>query len=231
LSNARLGEEVRSEKRFQPFGDARRVGANGCGQFGKPIQSSSRSAKSACDIEQIVRSRAGAEQGASARHGSNQDDVGHGNGGFGQVAAGQWSLPRHCQGQQPVEEALYPGSPARASHGQLSRHSQRKKGGHGTSAHGRQVAQAAGQCAMAHGLRLVPVQAEVAPGYRQIRRHSRLFTPARSQKGAIVADAQSNTSAGGATCPCANLVEEGKLARLARNSGIDIIYPHLLRIG
>jgi hypothetical protein len=66
---------------------------------------------------------------------------------------------------------------------------------------------------MAHGFRLVPVEAEVAAGDRQIRRHSQLFAPALSQQGAIVADAQAKASgavaAQGAGSPAANLADQG----------------------
>jgi hypothetical protein len=69
---------------------------------------------------------------------------------------------------------------------------------------------------MADSFGRVPVEAEVASGNRQIGCHGQFFAPARSQQGAVVADAQPKAAlwgrANGACRPAANLAEQGKLA-------------------
>ena len=86
------------------------LGARGRGQLGQAGQPGSGSAQSAGDVEQVAGSRAGAEQRPAAGNGADQDNVGHGHGGFGQVAAGQRGLVGLGQGQKAVEKALEPRS-------------------------------------------------------------------------------------------------------------------------
>jgi len=50
---------------------------------------------------------------------------------------------------------------------------------------------------MADALRLVPVQTKVATGDGQIRGYGDFFAFARSQQGAVIADAQADSCAGG----------------------------------
>jgi hypothetical protein len=84
---------------------------------------------------------------------------------------------------------------------------------------------------MADGFRLVPVEAEVAASDRQIRRNRQFLTPARGQKGAIVADAQTEAAVGSVCCPLANLGEQGEFASSAGSSKMGLFHSHLLRIG
>jgi hypothetical protein len=88
---------------------------------------------------------------------------------------------------------------------------------------------------MANGLRLVPVEAEVLAGNRQIRRYCQFLAAARSQQGAIVADAQPKAAipvtAGRACRALANLPEQGKFASSSVASGMGLLHRHLMRIG
>ena len=87
---------------------------------------------------------------------------------------------------------------------------------------------------MANGLRLVPVEAEVASGNRQIRRHGQFFAPAREQQSAVVADAQAKgallAADGGTGCLRANLGEQGEFASSASGIGMGLLRPHIKRI-
>lgn len=114
LIDARLGVEVGGELRFQFPGDARRVGAGGLGrcQFGQAGEGGGGTAKGSGDVEQVAGTRAGAEQGFSAGNPANEDDVGDGDGGLGQVAAGERGFVGCGEGEQAVEEALDPGRAA-----------------------------------------------------------------------------------------------------------------------
>jgi hypothetical protein len=58
---------------------------------------------------------------------------------------------------------------------------------------------------MADGFRLVPVEAEVAAGNRQICRHGQFLATAGSQQGAVIADTQAKAGASGAGYSVANL--------------------------
>jgi hypothetical protein len=71
---------------------------------------------------------------------------------------------------------------------------------------------------MADGFRRVPVEAEVTAGNRQIRRHGHFLAPARSQQGAVIADAQPKAAARRAGCPFADLDEQGAFASSGVNS-------------
>jgi hypothetical protein len=84
---------------------------------------------------------------------------------------------------------------------------------------------------MADGFRLVPFEAEVAAGDRQIRRNRQFLTPARGKKGAIVADAQAEAAVGSVRCPLANLAEQGEFTSSAGGSKMGLFHSHLLRIG
>jgi len=81
----------------------------------------------------------------------------------------------------------------------------------------------------------VPVEAEVAPGNRQIRCHSHLFTLARNQQSAVVAYAQAQAAELVAACctgcPAANLADQRKLTFSTGGTGMGLIQVHLMRIG
>jgi hypothetical protein len=81
----------------------------------------------------------------------------------------------------------------------------------------------------------MPVEAEVTPGDRQICRYGYFLALARSQKGAIVANAQAKSAflakSGGTFSSLANLSEQGKFALSSVGSKLGLFHPHLMRIG
>ncbi len=84
---------------------------------------------------------------------------------------------------------------------------------------------------MPDGLRLMPVEAEVAPCDRQIRCHSQFFACARSQQGAVVANTKTEAAftgeAGGVGSTLANLIEQCKFASSAAGWGMGLFDSHL----
>jgi hypothetical protein len=81
---------------------------------------------------------------------------------------------------------------------------------------------------MADGFRLVPVEAEVTAGDREIRGDGQLLATARSKKGAIVANAQAESTQGGAGCTLANLAEQGDFASSSRMGLLHPHFPHFM---
>ena len=189
-------------------------------------EASGGSAKSAGNVEKVAGAGAGAEQGSAARHGTDQNNVGDGEGGFCQVAACQGRTVGCSQGQKAVEEAVHPGGLATVGDGERSRQSQREKGGYGTRSHGGQVAEAACQGAMADGFRGVPVEAKVATRNRKIGGNGPFFSRAGGQEGAVVADAEAKAAAGGAGGAVANLLQEVEFAQSGEGSGIGLFTAH-----
>ena len=90
--------------------------------------------------------------------------------------------------------------------------SQRQKRGDGACAHGGQVAESAGQSAMADGFGRVPVEAEVAAGDREVGGDGELFAGSETKEGAVVADAELQLWTLGVGCAEANSTEQGQLA-------------------
>jgi hypothetical protein len=88
---------------------------------------------------------------------------------------------------------------------------------------------------VAHGFGLVPVEAEMASGDRQIRGHGQFLVAAREHEGAVVADAQAKAAlpaaAGGVGCPLANLAQQGEFASSVSGSRMGLFHLHVLRIG
>jgi hypothetical protein len=88
---------------------------------------------------------------------------------------------------------------------------------------------------MPNGFRRMPVEAEVAPGDRQICRYGYFLALARSQKGAIVANAQPKAAflanSGGSFSSLANLSKQGEFALSTAGSKLGLFHPHLMRIG
>ena len=83
---------------------------------------------------------AGAEQGFAAGDGTDEDNVGQGDGRLCQVATGEWRLVNLCEGEEAIEEALKPVGASFRRCGAFARQTDRKKGGDGACAHGGQVA-------------------------------------------------------------------------------------------
>ena len=151
-------------------------------------------AQAAGDVEQVPGPRAGAEQGFAAPNRADQHDVSHGEGRFGQIAAGQrgfWAW----QETEALEEAGEPGAVRVASRrlepcDEIAGQAEGEKGSDGPRAHGGQVAESAGKGAMADGFRRVPIEAEVAAGDGEIGGDGQFLAGAQAEQGAVVADAQ-----------------------------------------
>ena len=80
LGNARPRIEVRGQQRFQLFGDSWRIMATGLatGQLSQAGKTSSGSAQSASDVEQVTRFRARTQQRATSGNGADQHNISYG---------------------------------------------------------------------------------------------------------------------------------------------------------
>jgi hypothetical protein len=84
---------------------------------------------------------------------------------------------------------------------------------------------------MANRFRLVPVEAKVTAGDRQIRCHSHFLALSWSQQSAIVADAHAKATLCGPGCPLPNHGEQGEFACRTKGAGMGRFYSHFMRIG
>ncbi len=103
---------------------------------------------------------------------------------LGHIPARQRHPVALSQRHQAVQKALQPSS------GQFRGQSERKKGCFRASPHGRQVAQAARQAAMAYTLRRMPIPAEMDIFKREVGGDDQLFAAPRPQHSAVVANAE-----------------------------------------
>jgi len=183
-------------------------------------------------VEELAGACAGAKEGAAGGDGADEDDVGEGGGGFGEIAAGEGGVGGGCEGEQTVEEAVDPGGAAAAGGCELAGQTEGEKGGEGARAHGGEVAETAGEGAMADGLGGVPVEAEVAAGDGKVGGDGDFFSGTRAEEGAVVADAEAD-GAGGADGAGADLGDEGQFtAGIAGGTrGRRWLEAHGLRIG
>jgi hypothetical protein len=113
LCDAGLGIKVRSEESLEPDGDSRRVRGRSVrlkrlGQLGEAGEGGGGSAEAAGDVDQVTGKCAGSKQGFAVGSCADKDDVGDGDGRFGKIAAGEWSLVSFGEGEEAVEEALDP---------------------------------------------------------------------------------------------------------------------------
>ena len=160
----------------------------------------------------MAGNRAGAQEGSAAGNGADEHDVGHGEGGFGQIAAGKGGFIRPGEGEEAVEEALKPGGPAAGGGGELARQTQGKEGGYGTSTHGGQVAEAARQGAVANRFGRMPVELEVAAGDGEVGGDGEFLARPWTDESTVVAYAQADFPGCGAGRPVANLGHESQFA-------------------
>jgi hypothetical protein len=63
---------------------------------------------------------------------------------------------------------------------------------------------------MADGLRLVPIEAKVAAGDREVGGDGQLFAGARAQEGAVIANPEAQGGGGGLGGAGADLAEDGQ---------------------
>jgi len=159
-------------------------------------QGCGRSAQRAGDVEVIAGTGSGAQEGFASGNGADQDDVGEGDGGFGQVTSGERDAGAFRESQQAVVKAGHPRDAAAAGAGEGGRQAEGDEGGEGARAHGGQIAEPAGQCTVADRLGPVPVEAEVAAVNIEVGGDGDFFAGPGAQQGAIVADAEHDWAAG-----------------------------------
>ena len=159
-------------------------------------QGCGRSAERAGDVNGVAGAGCGAQEGFAAGDSTDQDDVGEGDGGFGQISAGQGDAGGVGKAEQAVVEAGHPGDAAAAGANEGGRQAEGDEGGKGARAHGSQIAQSAGEGAMADRLRRMPCEAEVAAIDIEVGGDGDLFAGPGAQQCAIVADAEHDGAAG-----------------------------------
>ena len=161
----------------------------------------SSSAEGAGDVDQIADLGSGTEKSTVARELADGDDVGcdgtavaaFGDGGrLGGVASGKRDAVLAGQGEEAVEEAREPCG------GQARRDGEREEDGEGVCSHGGEVAEAAGEAAMADGFRRVPVATEVDALQGEVGSDADLLAGFGTEDGAIVANAEAHGPRSGA---------------------------------
>lgn len=168
-------------------------------------EAGSGAAEISCYVEQMAGAGAGAEQGFAVRNCAGEDDVGDGDGGLGEIAAGQRNFVLVGEGEEAIEEAVEPFA------GELARQAKREKGGDGARAHGGEVAQSASQCAMTDGFGRVQVELEVAAGDVEIGSDGEFLVGTEAKQRTVVADAKAQIWGGLHCRPLADAREEGQL--------------------
>lgn len=153
------------------------------------------SAEFAADVDAISGASAGAEDGAAFGDGAEDDDVGEDSvGGFGGVAAGERGAMFLGERDQAASEASDPGL------GKAARQGKREKDGDGISAHGGDVAEAAGEAAMADRFGGMPVAAEVDAFEGEVGSDQRVQVRRQAKHGAVVSDGLGNSGVVAAPC-------------------------------
>jgi hypothetical protein len=114
--------------------------------------------------------------------------------------------------------------------GQITRQAKREKGRYGPSAHGRQVAESPRQRAMAHSLRLVPIESKVTAFDGEIGRHGQFLARAQAEQRTVVPNAQSHCSGGWHCSPATNPAEQSQFSRRVNPCGFTAFCPHASRI-
>ena len=215
---ARLGIEVR----MTGFGAGEGAEAlwvtRECEEFGGG------SAEGAGDAEEIAGARRGAKTGRVARKLAEGDDVGedfslafsgswrhfswrHFSRRLRGVAAGERDAMLAGEGQEAVEETVEPGGGK--AHGQ----GEREEDGEGLGAHGGQIAESAGEAAMADGLGRMPVAAEVDVFEGKVGGDADFVAGSGAKNGAVVADAEAHSAwDGNGRGLAADGVNEGEFA-------------------
>ena len=111
LTDAGLGVKVWGQQGVQLPGDPEGwwAGRPGFSQLGQAGKRSGGSAESAGDVKEMAGAGGGAKQGLSLGNAADEDDIGDGDGRFGEVAAGQRGLVSGGEGEQAVKEGVHPG--------------------------------------------------------------------------------------------------------------------------
>ncbi len=104
------------------------------------------------------------------------------------VAAGEWDVVGGGEREQAIEEAVEPAGIAGDGFWQ----GEGEKSGEGLGSHGGEIAEAAGERAMADGGGAMPVAAKVAIFEREVGGDEEFVAGGWFEDGAVVADAEAN---------------------------------------
>ena len=203
----------------------------GCGELRDARESCGGAAETAGDIEKIAGPRAGAEKCFSARHCAGEDDVSDRDRRFGEVAASQGRLTGLGEGKESVEKAVEPALAALCVLDECARQAQGQKRRDGTRTHGGQVAEAAGEGAMADAFGRVPIEAEMTVGDGEVGGYGKLFSGPQTEQGAIVTDTNMQSRIMRFFQTPANFGQQSQLAWPADARNVGRFGAHFMRIG
>ena len=160
-------------------GVGRKGGELGCG-----------AAEGAGAVEEVAGMGAKAAERAACGGGTDEDDVGEDDVGrrLRGVTAGERDVVGGGEGEEAVEKTI---EPARVA-GDGFRHGEGEECGEGLGSHGGEIAEAAGQGAMADGGWAMPVAAKVAIFEGEVGGDEQLVAVGWFEDGAVVADAEAD---------------------------------------
>lgn len=152
------------------------------------------STKGTCYVQDVAIARAAPPKRLTCGCGANQHNVGKDGSvrGLGRIAPGKWDRVQGSQLMQALKEALRPA--CRRSGGE-------RKGKEGCDwgrSHRGNIAETAGEAAVSHRLRAVPVAPEVPAFQGEIRRDKDLAAWRGSENGAVIADPKFDRTTGAA---------------------------------
>ena len=169
---------------------------------------------------------------------ASEDDIGNGERGLGEVAAGERQLMGLGEGEKTVEKPVNKGggkgrrraaarcASRRCASGltpfysldEIFRKGQGQERGDGTSAHGGQIAESAGESPMTDGFGWMPVEAEMAAGDGEVGGDGQLLAGGGMKESAVVADAELQLWTLGVGCAKPNSAEQGQLTETTETS-------------
>lgn len=160
------------------------VGFQQSGEFGVST------AERAGDIESITGLRTGASQREAVRSGANENDIGEDEvcWRFGGVATGERYIVLLRESTESAKKSFDPALTVTGAE-KMSGKSEGEEGGYRGSSHGGEIAEAAGEAAMADGCRRMEVAAEVAVLQGEVSGDEDFMTGGMAQDGAVIADA------------------------------------------
>src|ERR1700733_5694937 len=134
-------------------------------------------------INAVARSGARSQNCRTLRYGTEHHYIRHNAlGRLGGVSAVQAYPKVAGESEQSVHKLVDPAL------GNAARQGERKESGDGLASHGRNIAQAARQTAMADRFRRLPVAAKMDPFEAEVRGDQNLMVAGQAQHGAVVAD-------------------------------------------
>jgi hypothetical protein len=89
--------------------DSAERGFPGSHQLAKQLKTRRGAAEASRDVKQVAGTGARSKESPVTRNGADQNDIGQGEGGLGEIATGERGAVGLCQGQKTCEEAVDPG--------------------------------------------------------------------------------------------------------------------------